>query len=92
MKPTSIPFEVEGRHIVLVDDVLYTGRTTRAALNEIFDYGRPAKVELAVLADRGGRGTAGGRAVQHLGRDARRRGNLVLATRRQRQAFVEARP
>ncbi|MBW7902063.1 MAG: bifunctional pyr operon transcriptional regulator/uracil phosphoribosyltransferase PyrR [Rhodocyclaceae bacterium] len=55
VKPTSIPFEVEGRHIVLVDDVLYTGRTTRAALNEIFDYGRPAKVELAVLADRGGR-------------------------------------
>jgi pyrimidine operon attenuation protein/uracil phosphoribosyltransferase len=55
VKPTSIPFDVEGRHIVLVDDVLYTGRTTRAALNEIFDYGRPAKVELAVLADRGGR-------------------------------------
>lgn len=55
VKPSSIPFEVEGRHIVLVDDVLYTGRTTRAALNEIFDYGRPAKVELAVLADRGGR-------------------------------------
>jgi pyrimidine operon attenuation protein/uracil phosphoribosyltransferase len=55
IKPSSIPFSVEGRHIVLVDDVLYTGRTTRAALNEIFDYGRPAKVELAVLADRGGR-------------------------------------
>jgi pyrimidine operon attenuation protein/uracil phosphoribosyltransferase len=55
VKPTSIPFDVEGRHIVLVDDVLYTGRTTRAALNEIFDYGRPARVELAVLADRGGR-------------------------------------
>jgi len=55
VRPTSIPFDVEGRHIVLVDDVLYTGRTTRAALNEIFDYGRPAKVELAVLADRGGR-------------------------------------
>jgi len=52
---TRLPFEVNGRHIVLVDDVLYTGRTTRAALNEIFDYGRPAKVELAVLADRGGR-------------------------------------
>jgi pyrimidine operon attenuation protein/uracil phosphoribosyltransferase len=55
VRPTSIPFDVDGRHIVLVDDVLYTGRTTRAALNEIFDYGRPAKVELAVLADRGGR-------------------------------------
>jgi len=55
VKPTSIPFDVEGRHIVLVDDVLYTGRTTRAALNEIFDYGRPACIQLAVLADRGGR-------------------------------------
>jgi len=54
-KPTVIPFEVEGRHIILVDDVLYTGRTTRAAINELFDYGRPASVELAVLADRGGR-------------------------------------
>lgn len=47
--------DVEGAHLVLVDDVLYTGRTIRAALNEIFDYGRPARVELAVLADRGGR-------------------------------------
>ncbi|PKO87658.1 MAG: bifunctional pyr operon transcriptional regulator/uracil phosphoribosyltransferase PyrR [Betaproteobacteria bacterium HGW-Betaproteobacteria-12] len=55
VKPTLIPFDVEGRHIVLVDDVLYTGRTTRAAINELFDYGRPASVELAVLADRGGR-------------------------------------
>lgn len=54
-KPTVIPFEVEGRHIILVDDVLYTGRTTRAAINELFDYGRPASVGLAVLADRGGR-------------------------------------
>ena len=42
-------------HVVIVDDVLYPGRTIRAALNELFDYGRPAKVELAVLADRGGR-------------------------------------
>lgn len=54
-RPTAIPFEVEGRHIMLVDDVLYTGRTTRAAINELFDYGRPASVALAVLADRGGR-------------------------------------
>ncbi|OXH82588.1 bifunctional pyr operon transcriptional regulator/uracil phosphoribosyltransferase, partial [Burkholderia multivorans] len=46
---------VDGARIVLVDDVLYTGRTVRAALNELFDYGRPAAVELAVLADRGGR-------------------------------------
>jgi len=54
-RPTVIPFDGEGRHIVLVDDVLYTGRTTRAAINELFDYGRPAAVQLAVLADRGGR-------------------------------------
>jgi pyrimidine operon attenuation protein/uracil phosphoribosyltransferase len=50
-----LPFEVEGRHIVLVDDVLYTGRTIRAALNELYDFGRPASVKLAVLVDRGGR-------------------------------------
>jgi len=54
-KPSAIPFDVADAHIVIVDDVLYTGRTIRAALNELFDYGRPAKVELAVLADRGGR-------------------------------------
>jgi pyrimidine operon attenuation protein/uracil phosphoribosyltransferase len=51
----NIPFSVEDAHVILVDDVLYTGRTTRAALNEIFDFGRPACVEMAVLADRGGR-------------------------------------
>lgn len=55
VKPTQIPFEVEGATIVLVDDVLYTGRTTRAAINELFDYGRPAKIMLAALVDRGGR-------------------------------------
>ncbi|WP_414691381.1 bifunctional pyr operon transcriptional regulator/uracil phosphoribosyltransferase PyrR [Noviherbaspirillum sp.] len=55
VKPTHIPFEVEGATIVLVDDVLYTGRTTRAAINELFDYGRPAKIMLAALVDRGGR-------------------------------------
>ncbi|WP_108647160.1 bifunctional pyr operon transcriptional regulator/uracil phosphoribosyltransferase PyrR [Polynucleobacter rarus] len=49
---TNLPFSVEGAHVVLVDDVLDTGRTVRAALNELFDFGRPAKVELAVLADR----------------------------------------
>jgi len=53
--PSHLPFEVDDRHIVLVDDVLYTGRTIRAALNEIFDYGRPSRVTLAVLVDRGGR-------------------------------------
>ncbi|HEY2025277.1 bifunctional pyr operon transcriptional regulator/uracil phosphoribosyltransferase PyrR [Paraburkholderia sp.] len=53
--PTSLPFGVDGSRIVLVDDVLNTGRTIRAALNELYDYGRPASVELAVLADRGGR-------------------------------------
>lgn len=52
---SKIPFDVEAAHIVIVDDVLYTGRTTRAALNELFDYGRPARVDLAVLIDRGGR-------------------------------------
>jgi pyrimidine operon attenuation protein / uracil phosphoribosyltransferase len=55
VKRSEIPFEVEGRELILVDDVLYTGRTIRAALNEIFDYGRPASVRLAALVDRGGR-------------------------------------
>jgi pyrimidine operon attenuation protein/uracil phosphoribosyltransferase len=55
LKPSSIPFDVAGRPIIIVDDVLYTGRTIRAALNELFDYGRPARVDLAVLVDRGGR-------------------------------------
>ncbi|RJF97792.1 bifunctional pyr operon transcriptional regulator/uracil phosphoribosyltransferase PyrR [Noviherbaspirillum saxi] len=55
VKPTQISFEVEGATILLVDDVLYTGRTTRAAINELFDYGRPAKIKLAALVDRGGR-------------------------------------
>lgn len=52
---SEIPFDVDGADILIVDDVLYTGRTTRAALNELFDYGRPARVRLAVLIDRGGR-------------------------------------
>lgn len=52
---TRLPFEIEGRHIVLVDDVLFTGRTIRAVVNELFDFGRPASVTLAVLVDRGGR-------------------------------------
>jgi pyrimidine operon attenuation protein / uracil phosphoribosyltransferase len=52
---TQIPFDVNGADIILLDDVLYTGRTIRAVLNELFDFGRPAKVQLAVLVDRGGR-------------------------------------
>ncbi len=54
-KRTKIPFDVNGSHLLLVDDGLYTGRTVRAAMNEIFDYGRPASLSLVVLADRGGR-------------------------------------
>jgi pyrimidine operon attenuation protein/uracil phosphoribosyltransferase len=52
---SQIPFAVDGREIILVDDVLYTGRTVRAAINELFDFGRPRAVRLAVLIDRGGR-------------------------------------
>src|SRR5476649_798389 len=55
VKPSSIGFDVGGRDIILVDDVLYTGRTVRGAMNELFDYGRPASIKLAVLVDRGGR-------------------------------------
>ena len=55
MRPTEIGFPVHGADILLVDDILFTGRTVRAALNELFDYGRPRRVELAVLLDRGGR-------------------------------------
>jgi len=55
VKPSKLPFSIDDRHIILVDDVLYTGRTVRAALNELFDYGRPASVTLAVLVVRSGR-------------------------------------
>ena len=54
-KRSKIPFSVEGKHLLLVDDVLYTGRTVRAAINELFDYGRPASIALVVLAERDGR-------------------------------------
>jgi len=53
--PTKIPWEIDGKNVVIVDDVLYTGRTVRAALDEIADFGRPARIALAVLIDRGGR-------------------------------------
>ncbi|BBL34968.1 bifunctional protein PyrR [Nitrosomonas stercoris] len=55
VKPSQLSFEVENSHIILVDDVLYTGRTIRAAINELFDYGRPTSIHLAVLVDRGER-------------------------------------
>lgn len=55
VKPSELPFTLEGRHIVLVDDVLHTGRTVRAAMNELFDYGRPASIVLATLVERSGR-------------------------------------
>jgi pyrimidine operon attenuation protein/uracil phosphoribosyltransferase len=53
--PTKLPFDVNDAHIIVLDDVLFTGRTLRAVINELFDYGRPASVQLAVLVDRGGR-------------------------------------
>lgn len=53
--PTQIPADVHGAHVILVDDVLFSGRTLKAALDELFDHGRPSKVELAILVDRGGR-------------------------------------
>ena len=53
--PTRLPFDVTGKPVVLIDDVLYTGRTVRAVINELYDFGRPASVTLAVLVDRGGR-------------------------------------
>ncbi|MFN2309138.1 MAG: bifunctional pyr operon transcriptional regulator/uracil phosphoribosyltransferase PyrR [Gammaproteobacteria bacterium] len=55
VRPSELPFDVDDRHIILVDDVLHTGRTVRAALNELFDYGRPASILLAVLIERSGR-------------------------------------
>jgi pyrimidine operon attenuation protein/uracil phosphoribosyltransferase len=55
VEPSKLPFDVNDRHLILVDDILYTGRTVRAAMNEIFDYGRPRSIMLVVLAERGGR-------------------------------------
>ncbi len=55
VEPSNLPFDVDNRDVILVDDVLYTGRTIRAAMNEIFDYGRPSSISLAALLDRSGR-------------------------------------
>ena len=55
VKPSELPFTLDGRTIILVDDVLHTGRTVRAAMNELFDYGRPASIVLAALVERSGR-------------------------------------
>ena len=79
--PTSLPFEVDNRKILLIDDVLSTGRTVRAAVNELYDFGRPASVELAVLADRGGRELPV--AARFIGGvvDVPANANLVLARR-----------
>ena len=55
VKPSKLPISLDERHIILVDDVLHTGRTIRAAMNELFDYGRPASIALAVLVERSGR-------------------------------------
>jgi pyrimidine operon attenuation protein/uracil phosphoribosyltransferase len=55
VKPSQLPFSLDNRDIILVDDVLHTGRTIRAAMNELFDYGRPASITLAVLVERSGR-------------------------------------
>ncbi|MDJ0880278.1 MAG: bifunctional pyr operon transcriptional regulator/uracil phosphoribosyltransferase PyrR [Gammaproteobacteria bacterium] len=55
VKPSSLPHNIDGKTIILIDDVLYSGRTVRAAMNELFDYGRPDKIILAILIDRGGR-------------------------------------
>lgn len=53
-RPSDLSFDIQNKHIMLIDDIFYTGRTTRAAMNELFDYGRPASVQLAVLINRGG--------------------------------------
>lgn len=54
LQPTDMPFDVKNKHIILIDDVFFTGRTARAAMNELFDFGRPASITLAVLVNRGG--------------------------------------
>jgi pyrimidine operon attenuation protein/uracil phosphoribosyltransferase len=85
VRPSVLPWPVDGAHLLLVDDVLFTGRTVRAALNELFDWGRPASVMLAVLIDRGGRelpitpDACGARVVLPAGAQVRLRGPEPLA-------------
>ena len=80
-KRTKIPFDVNGAELLLVDDVLYSGRTVRAAMNELFDYGRPASVTLVVLADRGGRQLP--ICAQHVGARVDVPGGMRLALKRE---------
>ena len=80
-KRTKIPFDVNGAELLLVDDVLYSGRTVRAAMNELFDYGRPASVALVVLADRGGRQLP--ICAQHVGARVDVPGGMRLALKRE---------
>ena len=79
-KRTKIPFDVNGAELLLVDDVLYSGRTVRAAMNELFDYGRPASISLVVLADRGGRQLP--ICAQHVGAKVEVPGGMRLTLKR----------
>jgi pyrimidine operon attenuation protein / uracil phosphoribosyltransferase len=79
-KRTKIPFDVNGAELLLVDDVLYSGRTVRAAMNEIFDYGRPASISLVVLVDRGGRQLP--ICAQHVGARVEVPGGMRLTLKR----------
>ena len=79
-KRTKIPFDVNGSELLLVDDVLYSGRTVRAAMNELFDYGRPASISLVVLADRGGRQLP--ICAQHVGAKVEVPGGMRLTLKR----------
>ena len=79
-KRTKIPFDVNGCELLLVDDVLYSGRTVRAAMNELFDYGRPASISLVVLADRGGRPLP--ICAQHVGAKVEVPGGMRLTLKR----------
>src|SRR4029079_11699505 len=77
--PSHIPFSVDGRPIILIDDVLYTGRTIRAAVDALLDYGRPRRIELFVLVDRGGRALPiqGGYSRRTIALEASRRVEVV---------------